>query len=86
MVQGKVPSRAAGWWWFEVRFQESFKVSQGSARSGAALRFHRVPHNSARISQQGSNKRSRNVLQGSVVCPGGKQCVVRPPSLKPSEQ
>ena len=25
----------------------------------------------------------RNVLQGSVVCPGGKQCVVRPPSEKP---
>ena len=49
--------------------------------SGAALRFHRFLQSSARF-----HKGSRNVLQGFVVCPGGKQCVVRPPSEKPSEQ
>ena len=55
---------------------------------GPGLRFHKLPQSSARIPQgfqkapQCSTKGSQNVLQGSVVCPGEKQCVVRPSSEK----
>ena len=64
-----------------TRFFEGCGVVRGG------FEVHRVPQSSARIPQgfqkapQCSTKGSRNVLQGSVVCPGGKQCVVRP-SLK----
>ena len=51
-----------------------------------ALKFHRVPQSSATIphgfhkAPQCSTKGSRNVLQGSVVCPA------RPSTEKPSDQ
>ena len=66
-----------------------FRVPRDCARgvgwSGAALRFHRVPQEFCKGSKkapQCSTKGSRNFLQGSVVCPGGKQGVVRPSSEK----